>query len=147
MAGAVMMPIGRIGCLRAGCCLGVECPEWLHAVCVAPEPDAMFRVHALPLYFSALGIALVCVYAGLLRRRAQPGALIIAWLCLYPVGQLAIEQLRPPIESRGPQMTVVLLATAAVGVASAGVRVLRRRGTVARGLGLVSAPRLLAGSS
>ncbi len=67
---------------------------------------------ALPLaiYSAALGAMLILVFVSLLRRRARPGSLLASGLMVFPLGQLAIERLRQPLESRGAVMTIVLLA-------------------------------------
>ena len=116
---AVMMPIGRIGCLLAGCCTGTTCPAWLARVCVTvPALEGTEAptqiVHLLPAYFIALGVVLTAIHVLLFRRGAPPGTLIAVGMLLYPLGQLAIEQLRLTTGDRGAVMTSVLLATIAV---------------------------------
>src|SRR5262249_1948677 len=111
---AVMMPVGRVGCLIAGCCTGAVCPSWMSAVCVPAADDPTTRVHLLPAYFAALGLALVVVHVSLLRRGARPGTLIAVGFLLYPLGPPAIEQLRPTTDSRGDFMQLILAGTVLV---------------------------------
>ncbi len=131
---AVAMPIGRIGCLRAGCCKGAVCPHWFQSLCVQPDSPvvmapmasgdvvghvpALAAVHLLPVYFAVLGIGLALLYLFLLRRGVRPGTLIAVQFFAYPLGQLAIEQLRTAAESRGSFMTAMLLAMIAIDVAA-----------------------------
>lgn len=145
MGMAVMMPIGRVGCLRAGCCKGGVCPVWFQSVCVPPDLGVVFTqmdpggvvghtaavdpVHLLPVYFGLLGVSLALLYVSLVRRGSRPGTLIAIQFVAYPLGQLAIEQLRVATESRGPVMTTVLVAMIAIDVAAVIVwlMILRRR--------------------
>ena len=109
LSGAVMMPIGRVGCMLAGCCTGAQCPAWLDAVCVRAAPPEAGSVFALPAYFAALGCAILAVHLWMLRRHARPGSLAAVAFLLYPLGQLAIEQLRDASPNRAAVMTPVLV--------------------------------------
>jgi len=165
MTGAVMMPIGRIGCLVAGCCLGALCPTWLSAVCVPSlsfEPTAVIdaatglaalpaptprRVHLLPAYFALLGAATAAVQVQLLRRRMPPGSLVAAGFLIYPLGQLAIERLRDAPADHAAVMTPVLVTTVlvdllVVGWVLATRAAVRRRGVPALGPAVGPVPAL-----
>jgi prolipoprotein diacylglyceryltransferase len=127
LAGAVMMPIGRIGCLVAGCCTGVVCPWWwpfgvvrgpdsnayndqlASGLIVASAPVSL-PVHPLAAYFAVLGVVVAAIELRLFRRGVRAGAIAAIGFLLYPLGQLLIEQLRIPTDDRGPVMTSVLLA-------------------------------------
>jgi phosphatidylglycerol:prolipoprotein diacylglycerol transferase len=132
MSGAMMMPVGRIGCLTAGCCLGVPCPTWLAFLCVIPPSAAPASlpspaVHLLPVYYAALGAATAALYVYLLRRRARPGTLVAAGLLVYPLGHLAIEQLRDGSDERAAVMTPVVVAIVAADLFVLLVRAVVRR--------------------
>jgi len=135
MAAAVMMPIGRIGCMVAGCCTGSICPRWWSGFCVVPAGaeesvgpgGGLAAVHPLPVYFAALGLGLVLLYVTLLRRGARPGVLLAAGFLLYPLGQLAIESLRDAAPDRTPLMIRVLLAMLAADVVVVSAIVAARR--------------------
>lgn len=145
LAGSVMMPIGRIGCMVTGCCTGTVCPAWwifgvtrgpataayaeqLSAGVIRDDAVASLPVHPLPLYFAALGLVTAAVQLRLLRRGARPGAAAVTGFLLYPFGQLVIEQFRMPSDDRGPVMTVVLVAMMCCAiVAVPGIRLHDRR--------------------
>jgi hypothetical protein len=128
MSGAMMMPVGRIGCLTAGCCLGVPCPAWMAFLCVvSPDAPPGAHVHLLPVYYGALGAATAALYVWLLRRDARPGALVTAGLLVYPLGHLAIEQLRDGSDERAAVMTPVVLAIVAADLLALLGWVVRRR--------------------
>lgn len=125
LAGPVMTPIGRIGCMIAGCCTGIVCPSWwpfgwthapdtvaytaqLSAGLIAAGASASLPTHPLPVYFAALGIAIAAVQLRVLRRGAPAGTVAAVGFLLYPLGQLIIECLRDAPNDRGPVMTAVL---------------------------------------
>lgn len=127
LSGAVMMPIGRIGCMVAGCCTGIVAASWWpFGLRYAPETLAYAEqvslgvipadapmslpVHPLPAYFAALGLVTAAIEIRLLRRNARPGAAAAAGFALYPLGQLVIERFRPAVDDRGPVMAAVLVA-------------------------------------
>lgn len=126
VTGAVLMPIGRLGCLLAGCCTGDVCPAWLNPICIqksAHEPE----VHLLPAYFALLGMLMLAVDLWLLRRRARPGTLIAWSFFVYPAGQLAIELVRGEAGDRTGVMTAVLASSILANVLVHGWLLVRRR--------------------
>ncbi len=160
-AGAVMMPIGRVGCLVTGCCLGTVCPAWwpfgttfgpdtavyatqVAAGTIAAGATASLPVHPLALYFAALGATAAALETWVLRRNARPGTIAAVGFAVYPLGQLVIEQLRTPEDDRGPLMTAALLAMVVGDVIA--VAVLRRRAR-RRGVALPIRPALSAGAA
>jgi len=146
MTGAAMMPIGRVGCLIAGCCSGILCPTWLSIICVRPSAaagiggptnsllgaasGAPHLAHSLPAYFALLGAATVALHVWLLRRRVAPGTLIAVGCLVYPLGHLAVEQLREAPSDRVAVMTTVLLGMIAIDALVLGWVAVRRGSAV-----------------
>jgi prolipoprotein diacylglyceryl transferase len=133
VAGATMLPIGRIACHLAGCCRGRVCPPWL-ALCPVPPRDgieharqvmeglirqsnAALPVHPLPAYFAAASLAILVVLLWQLRRGVRPGVMLATFGVLFPPTQMAIEPLRAAGERSPEAMTVVLLALLTAGLA------------------------------
>jgi prolipoprotein diacylglyceryltransferase len=136
VSAAVMMPIGRIGCLLAGCCAGVVCSAWLRPICFTfpPGTEAFYSqvdaglitraaarslpAHPLQLYFGGAALAILGVLLALLRAGARPGSLLATGFFLYPLAQLGLEQIRAPVAGHQPAvMTTVLLGMVIADVA------------------------------
>ena len=91
----VMMPIGRVGCLVAGCCKGAVGPTWMEAVCVREAPyEGAALVHSLPVYFALLALALLALDLRLMRRGAKAGTVAAVTFLIHPVGKILLERLR-----------------------------------------------------
>src|SRR5262249_19255656 len=89
---SVLIPIGRVGCLLYGCCMGAVCGRWPRAFCVSYPPGTeaytqqlrdnlislssrlSLPAHPLPLYFALASLFTLAVLLWLLRRGAPPGA-------------------------------------------------------------------------
>lgn len=109
---SVLIPIGRMGCMAYGCCLGTVCPPWLRplgwrygpgsepfhlqlAAGVIPATSTLsLPVHPLPLYFALASLGTLAMLVWLLRRDAPPGTLLLAFCILRPATKLALEPLR-----------------------------------------------------
>jgi phosphatidylglycerol:prolipoprotein diacylglycerol transferase len=117
VAASTLIPIGRVGCLANGCCMGSVCPSWLGWACprYGPQSDAwheQFRhgmvdvsqlvslpVHPLPVYFGLASLATLGILLWLLRRGTAPGTLLATFCILRPATKLAFEPLRAPVVS------------------------------------------------
>ncbi|NUO51754.1 MAG: hypothetical protein HOV80_23120 [Polyangiaceae bacterium] len=117
-----MIAIGRIGCLLAGCCFGKE--TMALGVSYPPGTPA-FAEHAahavlpVPLFESALGLAIVMLGVWLPKRLAPGTSLRIA-IVVYAVGRFALETLRGDLRpTAGPislpqAISLVVLALVAL---------------------------------
>lgn len=138
VAAGAMMPIGRIGCLLTGCCMGAACGPWA-PFCLRYLPgtesyDAQIRdglisgaeslslpAHPLPVYFAASALVILAVLLWLHRRKAAPGMLLATFCVLEPATKLALEALRadprPPALMVGIPLTVLLVGATALALA------------------------------
>ncbi len=152
---SVLIPIGRMGCMVYGCCLGTLCPPWLRSLGWRygpgseafhlqlggghiPATSTLSRpVHPLPLYFALASLGTLAVLFWLLRRAAPPGMLLLTFCLLRPTTKLALEPLRA--EPALPWLMIgIPAATLAVATAVA-VPLLFRRVRIARGRRLATA--------
>src|SRR6185503_1654285 len=152
---SVLIPIGRVGCMIYGCCLGTVCPPWLRplgwrygpgteafhlqlAAGLIPDTSTVsLPVHPLPLYFALASLGTLAVLLSLLRRSAPPGMLLLTFCLLRPATKLALEPLRA--EPALPWLMIgIPAATLAVAIAVA-VPLLFRRFRIARGRRLATA--------
>jgi prolipoprotein diacylglyceryltransferase len=136
VSAAVMMPIGRIGCLLAGCCAGWVCGAWLRPICFTfpPGTEAFYSqvdaglitraaarslpAQPLQLYFGGAALAILGVMLWLLRAGARPGSLLATGFFLYPLAQLGLENLRAPVAGHQTGvMTTILLGMVIADVA------------------------------
>jgi phosphatidylglycerol:prolipoprotein diacylglycerol transferase len=124
---AVMIPIGRIGCLTNGCCMGAVCGKWALPFCVGYPPgtesynqqlrdnlialsDPMsLPAHPLPLYFAVGSLFILGVMLWQFRRGARPGTMLLTACILGPASKLAFETLRA--EPRAPGLMFLVPAT------------------------------------
>jgi len=152
---SVLIPIGRVGCMIYGCCLGTVCPPWLRPIgwrygpgteafhlqlaagIISPASTLSLPVHPLPLYFALASLGTLAVLVWLLRRAAPPGMLLLTFCLLRPATKLALEPLRA--EPALPWLMIGIPAiTLAVAIAVA-VPLLLRRVRIARGRRLAAA--------
>jgi prolipoprotein diacylglyceryltransferase len=112
VSSSVAIPIGRIGCLVYGCCMGAICERWPSGLCLTwhagAEPhrhqltigaiqlgtEHSLPVHPLPIYFALASLVTLAVLVVLLRRNARPGALLAAFCVMRPLAKLGLEPLR-----------------------------------------------------
>lgn len=112
VAASVMVPLGRIGCVMSGCCVGTVCPSWMEPLCWRYGPgtqayeqqwrdrlvtlgDPMsLPAHPLPLYFALTSLLTLGLLVWLLRRRAPAGALLATFSIVQPLAALLLEPLR-----------------------------------------------------
>jgi phosphatidylglycerol:prolipoprotein diacylglycerol transferase len=151
---SVLIPIGRIGCMVYGCCLGTVCPSWLPfgwrygpgteafhlqlaAGHLSPTSTVSLPVHPLPLYFALASLGTLAILVWLLRRAAPPGTLLLTFCLLRPATKLALEPLRA--EPALPWLMIGIPA-ATLGVAiPVALSLLVRRVRIARGRRLATA--------
>ncbi len=113
VAAPVVIILGRFGCLAAGCCTGTVCGDSVpHFLCtpvgrdsevfarqyaqglIDPTSAIGLPIHPLPIYFMVLAAVVLAVLLWQLRHGSRPGSLLVAFGLLWPVGKLALEQLR-----------------------------------------------------
>ena len=140
---SALIPIGRIGCMIHGCCLGTVCPAWLRplgwrygpgseafqlqvaAGALSPTSPLSLPVHPLPLYFALASLATLALLLWLLGRGAPPGTLLLAFCILRPAAKLGLEPLRA--DPAQPWLMVAIPAATLASAAIAGAVVLFRR--------------------
>lgn len=111
VAACVMIAIGRLGCLAAGCCGGTACDGWAF-YCVAYPPGSSayeaqiaahqiaygaavsLPAHPLPLYSMGVALLTLSVLLWMLRRGAPAGALLALFIVVHPATKLLIESVR-----------------------------------------------------
>lgn len=108
---ATALVLGRIGCLRAGCCNGMVCAlelPWCvrheigtgaHGMQLAAEvidPGAVFSLpaHPLPIYFALSAAALLVLMVAQLRAGVARGTLLLTFLLLWPPLKAILEAMR-----------------------------------------------------
>lgn len=90
---AIVLPfsiaIGRIGCMYAGCCLGLPI-EARHIEDLAPS----LLLHPIPLYEMAFHLSIGTIMVLLYRQRRFPGQLFAIFMIAYGTFRFASEALR-----------------------------------------------------
>jgi len=94
---AVGMFVGRMGCLRQGCCHGHPVDPgsgWAIALRdLLPRWEGLWRFHPLPLWLG-LWALIVAVIVSRVRRHLRPGNTLLAFIGLYSLGRIPLEFLR-----------------------------------------------------
>ncbi len=135
VAASTLIPIGRIGCLVAGCCGGTVCGRWallcwrygpgtesfsyqVRAGLIPSDSVLSQPAHPLPLYFALASLLTLGILVWLLRRGAPAGALLLAFGILRPLAKLSLEPLRafprPPGLMIGIPASVLVCSVAAI---------------------------------
>jgi tetratricopeptide (TPR) repeat protein len=161
VAASVLIPVGRLGCLAFGCCMGVVCGPALARFCpryppgseahlqqlraglISLDAPASLPAHPLPLYFGAASLLTLGVLVWMLRRGAPSGSLLLAFLVLRPSAKLALEPLRAnpspsPLMSDIPLAMLACALVAIVGVTLRRITRVRARRAMAAGLLVVA---------
>jgi prolipoprotein diacylglyceryltransferase len=143
VAYSVFIPIGRLGCLSFGCCMGTACALWGGRWCprfppgseaynqqlrdglISLDATASLPAHPLPVYFAVASLLTLGVLLWELRRRAPAGTLLAAFCVLRPAAKLALEPLRAN-PSPSALMTLIPLAVLGCTLAAIGVAAARR---------------------
>ena len=143
VAYSVFIPIGRLGCLSFGCCMGTVCALWGGRWCprfppgseaynqqlrdglIGLDATASLPAHPLPVYFALASLLTVGVLLWELRRHAPAGTLLATFCVLRPAAKLALEPLRAD-PSPSPLMTLIPLAALGCTLAVIGGIALRR---------------------
>ena len=107
-----LVAIGRLGCLVAGCDHGApSIVSW-----AVPNIHDGALVHPTQLYESLLGIAMIVVAEGALRRSARSGSAVARAIVVYACGRFVVELLRGDVRPTSAGLTVgQWLALAALG--------------------------------
>jgi prolipoprotein diacylglyceryltransferase len=152
---SVLIPIGRIGCMTYGCCLGTVCPSWLRPLgwCYGPGSEAFhlqlatglipptstlsLPVHPLPLYFALASLGTLAAFVWLLRRDAPPGTLLLVFCLVRPATKLALEPLRA--EPALPWLMIGIPATTLAIAVTIGLALVLRRLRLGRARRLATA--------
>jgi prolipoprotein diacylglyceryltransferase len=120
VAASVLIPIGRLGCLANGCCMGRVCGRFaLFCMRFPPDTEAYsaqiqhnlispgdplsLPAHPLPLYFAGASLLTLTILLWLLRRRVPAGFMLATFCILEPIAKLSLEQLRA-VPRPGPLM-------------------------------------------
>jgi phosphatidylglycerol:prolipoprotein diacylglycerol transferase len=145
---STLIPIGRLGCLLAGCCMGTVCGRWAMPTCLRYPPGTevyarqvqrgliadtsatSLPAHPLPLYFALASLATLAILLWLLRRRVPVGTLLAVFCILRPLAKLSLEPLRADPR---PAALMLGIPAAVLGTTLAvlAVRSVRRRATPA----------------
>lgn len=96
---ALAQGFGRLGCLLAGCCYGVES----HTACAITFTESAFAPNGVPLVptqpissiFNFANFAVLCLIAS---RKVKPGKVSACYLLFYSVGRFIIEFFRGDLE-------------------------------------------------
>lgn len=154
VAASIFIPIGRLGCLAFGCCMGATCHGWAAGFCPRYPPGseaylqqlrgelipmsatASLPAHPLPVYFAIASLLTLSVLLWMLHQGAPPGSLLAAFWILRPAAKLALEPLRAN-PSPSPLMIGIPLAALATtlavlaGLAMRRLALRRMRGAIA----------------
>jgi phosphatidylglycerol:prolipoprotein diacylglycerol transferase len=123
VAASALIPVGRVGCMLFGCCMGVPCGHGAPFCLRFPPGSEAYNqqvrdgliplsaamslpAHPLPAYFAAASLLTLGVLVWLLRRGAPAGSLFLAFCILRPAAKLALEPLRA-VPSPSPLMTAI----------------------------------------
>ena len=89
--------IGRIGCLRQGCCLGnpIEVPNAIGSALqgLLPKWPGLWACQPLPLWLGLWGLASAYL-SGRVRRTAPPGTRFLYFVGLFSLGRFFLEFMR-----------------------------------------------------
>lgn len=96
---ALAQGFGRLGCLLAGCCYGVE----THGTCAITFTESAFAPNGVPLVptqpissiFNFANFAVLCLIAS---KGVKPGKVSACYLLFYSVGRFIIEFFRGDLE-------------------------------------------------
>jgi prolipoprotein diacylglyceryltransferase/tetratricopeptide (TPR) repeat protein len=161
VAASVMIPIGRIGCLKNGCCMGTVCGRWVSGLWCLRYPSGTqayeqqlrdglislsdplsFPAHPLPVYFALASLATLWILLRMLWRNAPPGRLLAVFCILRPLTKLLLEPLRA-MPRQGDLMVAIPLGVLLVTCTVLAVGSARRSFHAHRALGTRAAALLL----
>jgi phosphatidylglycerol---prolipoprotein diacylglyceryl transferase len=101
--------IGRVGCLFAGCCLGIE---W-HGPWAMADAEGILR-HPAALYDLVFHVILGVIFIVMSRRKLLPGRFFAIHLIAYGIFRFSIEPLRDTRDYLGPLSAYQLFALAMI---------------------------------
>jgi prolipoprotein diacylglyceryltransferase len=137
VAASVLIPIGRIGCIANGCCMGRVCGRFaLFCMRFPPETEAYsaqlqhdlispgtplsLPAHPLPVYFAIASLITLAILLWLFRRGAPAGSMLAVFCILRPLTKLSLEPLRavprPGAIMLGIPVTVLVLTCTVLAV-------------------------------
>ncbi len=115
---AIGYGIGRLGCLLAGCCYGMECDlPWAiqYPDSIGSPPAGVLR-HPVPIYDLIASVFIFGILFGIEKFRIrlpsifkQPGALFFVWMILFGIQRIVMEDLRD--DYRGPALLGLTIST------------------------------------
>ncbi len=91
---AILVAIGRLGCLGAGCDYGAPATLPWAITYPAGFPAGSHTVHPVQLYEAVLGVTALAAAELCRRRQTRAGAALTAVTVVYAVGRFGIEFLR-----------------------------------------------------
>ena len=96
---ALAQGFGRIGCLLAGCCYGIQtdgaCSITFHNSAYAPNGVALFPSQPVSSILNFLNCIILLIFA---RKNKKGGRVIGLYMLLYSVGRFIIEYYRGDLE-------------------------------------------------
>ena len=92
--GPLMQSVGRIGCLLAGCCYGVQAQGFIFSM-VFKDPVGFaptgVELHPTQIYMSLLSLSIFIILFALRRFLQKPGQLVFLYLILESIARICVD--------------------------------------------------------